>query len=144
MYLNMEVQVLVQGQKYVQECGDGYLFVCLFVTKIVDRTQGTVTGHCRSVLWPNSPVGKNSLQCLGRFCMNPWKFTWKVDRRTNMLDFSRAVFSTLQTKSIDGQICPLVADRRPTHQKDRDLWIEETRMRGRAFLLLSNISQRGG
>jgi len=35
--------------------------------------------------------------------MNPRKFTRKVDRRKDTLEFSRADFSTLQTKSIDGQ-----------------------------------------
>jgi len=43
---------------------------------------------------------------LGLFCMNPWKFTRKVDRQTNTLEFSRAIFSTLQTKSIDTQTWP--------------------------------------
>jgi len=44
---------------------------------------------------------------LGLLCMNPWKLTRKVDRRKDTLEFSRADFSTLQTKSIDGQKQPL-------------------------------------
>ena len=44
---------------------------------------------------------------LGLFCMNPRKLTRNVDRRKDTLEFSRADFSTLQTKSIDGQKRPL-------------------------------------
>jgi len=44
---------------------------------------------------------------LGLFCINLWKVSRKVDERTDTLEFSRAVFSTLQTKSIHGQEVPL-------------------------------------
>ena len=43
---------------------------------------------------------------LGLFCMDPWKLTRKIDRQTDTLEFSRAVFSTLQTKPIDRQTRP--------------------------------------
>ena len=45
---------------------------------------------------------------LGLFSINPWKLTRKVDRRKDTLEFSRADFSTLQTKSIDGQKRPSI------------------------------------
>jgi len=45
---------------------------------------------------------------LGLISINPWKLTRKVDRRKDTLEFSRADFPTLQTKSIDGQKRPSI------------------------------------
>ena len=52
--------------------------------------------------------------------MIPWKLNRKVDRRKDTLEFSRADFPTLQTKSIDGQKRPW--DGNPIIGASSDSW----------------------